>query len=55
MKHIQLKYHYIRELVDDETLSLRKIVGAINLVDMLMKVVTIDKLRLCTTSVGLKY
>lgn len=26
-KHIQLKYHYICELVDDGTLSLRKIAG----------------------------
>jgi hypothetical protein len=40
------------ELVDDGTLSLRKIVGAINLTVMFSEVVTKDKLRSCTTSLG---
>ncbi|KAJ4736375.1 Transposon Ty1-NL2 Gag-Pol polyprotein [Rhynchospora pubera] len=52
-KHIQLKYHYIREVIEDGTLSLKKIVGAENPADMLTKVVTTEKLRLCCTSVGL--
>lgn len=54
-KHIQLKYHYIRELIDDGTLALRKIAGVINPADMLTKVVTTDKLRLCITLVGLNH
>lgn len=41
------------ELVDDETLSLRKIACAMNLTDMLTKAVTTDELRLCTTSIRL--
>jgi len=52
-KHIQLKYHYIRELVKDGTISLEKIQGTKNPADMLTKEVPIDKLRLCAASVGL--
>jgi hypothetical protein len=46
-KHIQLKYHYIREKINDGTLSLEKILGAENPADMLTKGVTTEKLRLC--------
>ncbi|GJX02910.1 putative RNA-directed DNA polymerase [Tanacetum coccineum] len=38
-KHIKIRYHYIRELVSEGTLSLKKILGAKNPVDMLTKVV----------------
>ncbi|GJT02053.1 hypothetical protein Tco_0823222 [Tanacetum coccineum] len=36
--HIKIRYHYIRELVSERTLSLKKILGAKNPVDMLTKV-----------------
>ena len=53
-KHIQLRYHFIRSLLEDEILKLEKISGAQNPADMLTKTVTIDKLKLCSASVGLK-
>ncbi|GKA45624.1 retrovirus-related pol polyprotein from transposon TNT 1-94 [Tanacetum coccineum] len=53
-KHIKIRYHYIRELVSEGTLSLKKILGAKNPADMLTKVVTTHKLKLCTTSTGLR-
>jgi hypothetical protein len=52
-KHIELRYHYIREKINDGTLSLEKIPGAKNPADMLTKAVIGDKLRLCMTLVGL--
>ena len=53
-KHIQLWYHFIRSLLEDGILKLEKISGAQNPADMLTKTVTIDKLKLCSASVGLK-
>ena len=53
-KHIQLKYHFIRDLINDGDLSLLKILGSENPADMLTKTVTADKLRLCIASVGLR-
>ena len=53
-KHVQLKYHFIRELINEGDLSLLKILGSENPADMLTKSVTTDKLRLCIASVGLQ-
>jgi len=53
-KHIQLRYHFIRSLLDSGELLLEKICGAENPADMLTKVVTVDKLKLCAASVGLQ-
>jgi len=53
-KHIQIKYHFIRQLLDDEQLTLEKICGSKNPADMLTKGVTLDKLKLCKTSVSLQ-
>ena len=53
-KHIQTKYHFIRYLVEDKLVILEKICGSKNLADMLTKGVTIEKLKLCTASVGLQ-
>ncbi|KAE8707154.1 hypothetical protein F3Y22_tig00110387pilonHSYRG00984 [Hibiscus syriacus] len=52
-KHIQLRYHFIRSLLENGILKLEKISGAQNLADMLTKMVTTDKLKLCSTSVGM--
>ena len=52
-KHIDLRYHFIRELLEDGELLLEKILGSKNPADMLTKAVTIEKLKLCSTSVGL--
>uniref|UniRef100_A0A803L407 CCHC-type domain-containing protein n=1 Tax=Chenopodium quinoa TaxID=63459 RepID=A0A803L407_CHEQI len=53
-KHIGIRYHFIRSLLEDEVLTLKKILGSKNPADMLTKTVTIDKLKLCSTSIGLK-
>ena len=53
-KHIRLRYHFIRSLLEDEVLKLEKIQGSKNSTDMLTKTVTIEKLMLCSTSVGLQ-
>lgn len=52
-KHIELKYHYIRYLLEKKTLQLVKIPGSENPADMLTKVVTLEKLKLCMASTGL--
>ena len=53
-KHIQLRYHFTRELISNGTLSLKKILGSRNPADMLTKVVTSEKLKLCIASTGLQ-
>ncbi|KAL6317904.1 hypothetical protein AAG906_030811 [Vitis piasezkii] len=50
-KHIQTKYHFIRYLVEDKLVILEKICGSKNPVDMLTKGVTMEKLKLCATSI----
>ena len=53
IKHIQVKYHFIRHLLSVEQLKFEKIYGSQNQGNMLTKGVTVEKLRLCTTSIGL--
>nr|GEV81683.1 retrovirus-related Pol polyprotein from transposon TNT 1-94 [Tanacetum cinerariifolium]GEW27422.1 retrovirus-related Pol polyprotein from transposon TNT 1-94 [Tanacetum cinerariifolium] len=53
-KRIKIRYHYIRELVSEGTLSLKKILEAKNPADMLTKVVTTEKLKLYVASIGLR-
>ena len=52
-KHIQKKYHFIHYLVENKLVILEKICGSKNPTDMLTKGVTIEKLKLYATSVGL--
>ena len=52
-KHIRIKYHFIRYLVEDKLVILEKIYGSKNPIDMLTKGVTIEKLKLCAASIGL--
>ena len=52
-KHMQTKYHFIRYLVEDKLVILKKICGSKNLVNMLTKGVIIEKLKLCVASIGL--
>jgi hypothetical protein len=53
-KHIQLRYHFICFLLESEQLTLENISGTKNPADMLTKCVTIEKLKLCVASVGLR-
>ncbi|KAL2226511.1 UNVERIFIED_CONTAM: Retrovirus-related Pol polyprotein from transposon TNT 1-94 [Sesamum indicum] len=52
-KHIEIKYHFIRQLLEKKALQLEKIQGEKNPTDMLTKVVAMEKLKLCTASTGL--
>ena len=49
-KHIQLKHHFIRSTLDDGQLKLEKIHTRQNPAYMLTKVVTREKLRICSVS-----
>ena len=53
-KHIQLKYHFIWSVLEDGQLKLEKIHTSQNPADMLTKVVTREKLRICSVSIGLQ-
>jgi hypothetical protein len=53
-KHIQLRYHFIRSLLESEQLILEKIRGTENPADMFTKGVIVEKLKLCAASVGLQ-
>ena len=52
-KHIQLRYHFIRSVLEDGQLKLEKIHTNDNPADMLTKVVTREKLNSSSASVGL--
>eukprot|EP00253_Pinus_taeda_P028155 PITA_28155 len=53
-KHIQLKYHFIRSVLEGGELKLEKIHTSQNPADMLTKVVTRERLRICSVSIGLQ-
>ncbi|KAH9300486.1 hypothetical protein KI387_012069 [Taxus chinensis] len=53
MKHIQLRYHFIRTTFKEEKLKLEKIHTSQNPTNMMTKVVTREKLKLCSALVGL--
>ena len=53
-KHIHLKYHFIRSVLEDGELKLENIHTSQNPVDMITKVVTKEKLRIFSVSIGLQ-
>ena len=53
-KHIHLRYHFIRLVLENGQLKLEKIHTSQNLADMLTKVVTREKLSSCSISIGLQ-
>ena len=53
-KHIHLKYHSIWSVLEDVELKMEKIHTSQNPADMLTKVVTREKLRMCPVSIGLQ-
>ena len=46
-KHIDIKHHFIRQIIEDKTVFLTKIVGEDNAADMFTKPVPIAKLKHC--------
>lgn len=53
-KHIDIKYHFIRSLLEEGQFTLEKIHTSENPADMFTKVVTVGKLKACSASVGLQ-
>jgi len=53
-KHIDVRYHFICKLLKDGMFSLLKIHTSQNPANMLIKVVTVEKLKSCSASVGLQ-
>ena len=53
-KHIHLNYHFIQSVLEDGELMLEKIYTSQNPADMLTKVVTREKLRMCSVPIGLQ-
>ena len=53
-KHIDLRYHFIRSLIEEGVLKLVKIAGSLNPTDMLTKPINTEKLELFGTSAGLQ-
>ena len=45
-KHIDVRLHFIRNLVESKSIVVKKIAGAYNLADMFTKSVTVEKHRL---------
>ena len=53
MKHIDIKYHFIRRVVEEGRILLEKIDIDENTTDMLTKLVRIENFEWCKTSLGL--
>ena len=54
IKHLQVRYHFIRSLLENGMIYLEKISGSQHPADMLTKAVTIEQLKLFATSIGLQ-
>ena len=53
-KHIALRYHFIRFLLEDGMLTLMKIQGSKNPTNLLTKAIIIENLELCAALVSQK-
>jgi hypothetical protein len=52
-KHIEIKYHYVRDEIEKGKLKVCKISTQNNPADMLTKPVPVDKFELCSGLVGI--
>jgi hypothetical protein len=52
-KHIDIKYHYVREVIAEGRLKVCKISTHDNQVDMMTNPVTVAKFELCSSLVGI--
>jgi hypothetical protein len=53
-KHISIKYHFVRQVVDEGGVALEKVHTKVNSADMFTKPVLLEKLRWCLASLGLQ-
>ena len=53
-KHIPIKYHFVRQVIDERGVSLEKVHTKENYADMFTKPVLLEKLRWCLASLGLQ-
>ena len=53
-KHIPVKYHFVKHIVDEGRVVLEKVHTQKNRADMFKKPVTLEKLRWCIASLGLQ-
>eukprot|EP00253_Pinus_taeda_P004184 PITA_04184 len=53
-KHIYVRYHFLRDVIDDGKLALKKVHTCDNCADIFTKPITIEKLRWCLASLGLQ-
>ena len=53
-KHIDVKYHFVRQPISQGGLDLKKAHAQENCVDMFTKPVLLEKLHWCVASLGLK-
>ena len=51
-KHINVKYHFIREVIEQGTIKVKKIPTEDNPVDVLTKVLPVTKFKNCLNLVG---
>eukprot|EP00253_Pinus_taeda_P001860 PITA_01860 len=53
-KHIDVRYHFLRHLIDGKKVALEKVHTRENFADIFTKRVTVEKLRWCLASLGLQ-
>ena len=51
-KHIDVRYHWIKKAIEEQLFKIRKIHIDKNIVDMMTKVITKEKLARCIKNVG---
>lgn len=54
MKHIDVHYHFVRDMVEDDKIILKKIDTNLNLLNMLTQSVTREKFNWFKNSLGLE-
>lgn len=52
-KNIDVQYHFVRDMVEDDKVKLEKVETLVNVVDALTKLMSIKKFRWCLESIGL--
>ena len=52
-KHIDVRYHFLRHLIDGGKVALQKVHTRENFADIFIKLVIVEKLRWCLASLGL--